>query len=99
MTMRHGFAIVEDIKDPEQMGRIRARIAHYDGTKKEIPTDKLPWTTVLSPATGVGAQGAAGSGVSPIGIRPGATVYVTFDDDNSEFRIAHGIVPNRQKGK
>ncbi len=99
MTLRHGFALVEDINDPEQLGRVRARIIHMDGEKKDIPTDKLPWTTILSPATGIGMQGAAGSGTSPVGIRPGATLYVMYDDENPELRTAMGTVPVRQKGK
>ena len=41
--IRLGKALVEDIEsDPLQTGRVRARLVHHDGTKQDIPTDKLP---------------------------------------------------------
>lgn len=92
--IRFGKALVEDIEsDPLQTGRVRARIVHHDGTKQDIPTDKLPYTTVLTPMTGVGSQGIAGGGLSPVGIRPGATLVVMWDTENPEYRIAVGTVP------
>lgn len=92
--IRLGKALVEDIEsDPLQTGRVRARLVHHDGTKQDIPTDKLPYTTVLTPMTGVGAQGVAGGGMSPVGIRPGATLVVMWDTENPEYRIAVGSVP------
>lgn len=93
MTLKMVEAIVEDIKDPEKLGRVRCRIVHYDGTKKDIPTEKLPWTTMLAPQMGVGAQGVAGAGISPVGIRPGATVQLLVDDVNPEYRISVGAIP------
>ena len=102
MTLRMIEAIVEDINDPEKLGRVRARLIHYDGNKKDIPTDKLPWTTVLAPQVGIGAQNVAGAGQSPVGIRPGATVTVLVHDENPDgTRIAVGAIPvnaARKKG-
>lgn len=101
--IRLGKALVEDIEtDPLQIGRVRARLVHHDGTKKDIPTDKLPYTTVLTPMVGVGSQGIAGSGMSPVGMRPGATIAVLWDTENPEYRIAVGTVPvdaGAQNGK
>lgn len=91
--MKFGHAIVEDINDPLQVGRVRARDVHLDGTKQQIPTEKLPWMTILTPMTGVGMQGVAGAGHSPIGIKPGATIVFLYDPANPEYRIAVGTVP------
>lgn len=93
MTLRMVEAIVEDIKDPEKLGRVKCRIIHYDGTKKDIPTEKLPWVTMLAPQMGPGAQGVAGAGLSPVGIRPGATVQLLVDDVNPEYRVSVGSIP------
>lgn len=86
-------AIIEDINDPEKLGRVRSRVIHYDGTKKDIPTEKLPWTTMLAPQMGIGAQSVAGAGLSPVGIRPGATVQLLIDDVNPEYRVSFGAIP------
>lgn len=95
-------ALVEDINDPEKLGRVKCRLIHYDGTKSDIPTSKLPWTTVLAPQVGIGTQNVAGAGQSPVGLRPGATVTVLVDHTNSDgTRIAVGAIPvnaARKKG-
>jgi len=40
----HEFiGIVEDTNDPDKKQRVRIRIPYLHGTKKEIPTDALPW--------------------------------------------------------
>ena len=70
------FGIVEDINDPEMMGRARVRAyGYHSADKNEIPTEDLPWAMVAK----VGA-GVSGMGISPSGLVQGDLVYGLFMD-------------------
>jgi len=74
----HG--VVEDVNDPEKMGRLRVRVLgwHTDNkTSMGIPTEDLPWATVLMPIT---TSSMTGLGRSPTGIIPGSWVIGFFLD-------------------
>jgi hypothetical protein len=74
----HG--VVEDIEDPEKMGRLRVRVLGWhtdDKTSVGIPTEDLPWATVLMPIT---TSSMTGLGRSPTGILPGSWVIGFFLD-------------------
>lgn len=44
------IGVVEDRKDPEQLGRVRVRCIGYHTENKElIPTDALPWASIVQP--------------------------------------------------
>ena len=49
---------VEDIFDPEEMGRIKVRMygIHTDN-KTDIPTEVLPWAQVITPITSASLAG------------------------------------------
>ena len=50
--------VVEDIYDPEQMGRVRVRcIGYHTEDKTLIPTYALPWAIVIQPATSAAMSG------------------------------------------
>jgi hypothetical protein len=45
--------VVEDIFDPLKLGRVRVRaIGFYNPDRVKMPTETLPWATVIKPTTG-----------------------------------------------
>ena len=71
---------VEDVNDPLMIGRVRVRIVGYHTSDKSsggIPTDDLPWATVLLPTT---SASVSGKGQSPSGLVPGSWVVGFFKD-------------------
>ena len=53
---RDGFmwfiGVVEDRNDPERLGRVRVRtLGYHTEDKTKIPTNTLPWATVMMPVT------------------------------------------------
>ena len=88
------FGIVEDINDPNQLGRVRVRvygIHSHDLTL--IPTDALPWATVMQPTTSAANSGV---GQSPRIIN-GSMVMVTFLDEAMQHPIVMGTIPSEIK--
>ena len=78
------IGVVEDRKDPLQLGRVRVRIHGYHSTlKKDIPTDHLPWSVVAMPTTS-----ASNSGVGSINaLIPGSWVMGMWNDDGNGMQI------------
>lgn len=73
--------IVEDVNDPEALGRIRVRIFGFHNEDKSVlPTVKLPWASPIMPIT---SAAIAGVGQSPTGALPGAWVMGFFRDGQS----------------
>jgi hypothetical protein len=59
---RDGFqwftGVVEDNNDPKQVGRVRVRaIGYHTQDKTALPTDDLPWATVMQPTTSPAVSG------------------------------------------
>lgn len=72
----HG--VVEDINDPLKVGRCRVRIyGFHTANKALIPTESLPWASVIQPIT---SAAISGKGASPTGILPGTWVVGFFRD-------------------
>lgn len=74
------YGLVEDIKDPLKLGRLRIRIlGDHTQSKKQnrIPTDSLPWAY---PISGINSASVNGIGVSPTGIINGTWVYGFYAD-------------------
>lgn len=72
----HGF--VEDVDDPEKLGRCRVRIfGIHTHEKEKIPTESLPWAVPMMPYSSASASGV---GRSPTGILPGSWVVGFFRD-------------------
>ena len=75
------LGVVEDINDPEQMGRVRVRCFGYHTKDKNlIKTEALPWATVMN---GVTSASMTGVGNSSTGLLQGSWVVGFFRDGTS----------------
>ena len=55
-------AVVEDIKDPDMLNRVKVRCYGFHTQDKGVlPTEKLPWATVMMPTTSASYQGVGGN--------------------------------------
>lgn len=94
------FGKVEDVNDPEQLGRVRVRLIGYHTENKSlIPTESLYWSSVQMPAT---EPAMDGYGESPTGIMVGSFVFGIFYDGMEMQRplvlfTYHGI--DKESGK
>lgn len=100
--------VVEDRMDPLKLGRVRVRVVglhppqRAQGDVMGIPTDKLPWMSVIQPITSAAMSGIGGSVTGPV---EGTRVYGHFLDKWKTNGIVlgtyGGIVrekPNRLEG-
>lgn len=91
----HWFTgVVEDIYDPEEMGRCKVRCFGYHTENKEyISTDSLPWSHVMLPIT---SASMTGIGQSATGILQGTWVVGFFRDGTcAQDPIIMGTLPSR----
>jgi len=92
------IGVVEDRMDPAQLGRVRVRVfgIHSDN-KEEVPTEALPWATVMMPAT-MAAQSGVGS--VPPGLVVNTWVVLFFRDGMScQDPIILGTLPTNSSAK
>lgn len=90
--MNFYYGVVEDRNDPEQMGRVKVRVAGlHTQNKQQIPTDDLPWSVVMTPTT---SPSLSGVGVTPYLIE-GSWVVCVFIDDNFQDMIIIGTLPGK----
>lgn len=89
------FGIVEDINDPEELGRVRVRVYNiHTWDTIEVPTDSLPWAAVVQPTTSAANSGV---GTTPR-LLPGSLVMLTFTDPGDyQFPIVMGTLPSEIK--
>ena len=86
---------VEDNEDPMELGRVRVRVLGYytnvrGGTTADLPTDSLPWATVLQHTC---QPGNDGQGESSGQLQPGAIVMGFFmDGDQAQMPIVIGVM-------
>jgi len=91
---------VEDIKDPEQLNRVKLRIVSLHGGTGQTPTDTLPWTKTLSPATGAGGPNqGGGGGQGGLSVAKGAAVVVLVNNDNYDDMTILGVLPVNNTGE
>ena len=85
--------VVEDINDPEEMGRYKIRCFGYHTDDKErIPTESLPWAHVMLPIT---SASMTGIGQSATGILQGSWVVGFFrDGTNAQDPLILGSIPS-----
>ena len=75
------IGVVEDINDPEEMGRVRVRcFGYHNGNTDAIPTASLPWASVMN---GVTSASTTGVGNSSTGLVQGSWVVGFFRDGTS----------------
>ena len=91
----HWFVgVVESREDPSQLGRVQVRVLgiHTDN-KTSIPTEDLPWATVMQPTT---SSANSGIGTSPSFIIEGSWVVGFFMDTEKQQPIIMGTLPGVQ---
>ncbi|MCG7944869.1 MAG: phage baseplate assembly protein V [Candidatus Thiodiazotropha taylori] len=86
--------IVEDRNDPLEIGRVRVRvIGLHTPDKVMMPTETLPWATVMQPTTSAAASGV---GVTPK-LPVGSFVIVYFlDGENFQTPMIMGTIAGIQ---
>ena len=86
---------VEDHKDPMKLGRVKVRVLGYytnvrGETTSALPTDDLPWATVLQHTCQAGNDG---QGESAGQLQPGAIVMGFFmDGEQAQMPIVIGVM-------
>ena len=94
----HWFTgVVEDVFDPEEMGRVKVRCFgyHTESTDRQsgIPTEDLPWSHVMLPVT---SASMTGIGQSATGILQGTWVVGFFRDGSSaQDPLILGTLPSK----
>ena len=90
---------IEDNEDPMELGRVKVRILGYytnfrGGTTADLPTDGLPWATVLQHTSQAGNDG---QGESSGQLQPGAVVMGFFmDGESAQMPIVIGVMRIRK---
>lgn len=91
------IGVVEGRDDPLKLGRVRVRIYNvHSNNKSVLPTDSLPWATILMPPFSASNKQV---GLSPTGLTVGSTVVGFFMDGNDNnnpviLGTFHGIPDN-----
>ena len=86
---------VEDNADPMNLGRCKVRVLHYytdpgGGSAEALPTEELPWATVLQHTSQAGNDG---QGESSGQLQPGAIVMGFFlDGSSAQMPIVMGVL-------
>ena len=91
------LGVVESRDDPDKLGRVKVRIFDLHTQNKALmPTDQLPWATIMMPAFHPSFNKV---GLSPTGLIVGSTVIGFFLDGNDANQpvimgTIHGIQDN-----
>lgn len=90
--MKWFVGVVENTKDPLEQGRLQVRaFGYHTDDKNDIPTEDLPWATVMVPLTQSGVGGIGSS----IGVTQGVWVCGFFTDNTgSQDMIIMGSLPS-----
>ena len=85
------IGVVEDRQDPKKAGRVRVRCLGYHSVKTEdIPTEDLPWASIMMPVT---AGGNSGIGTSSHFLIEGTWVVGFFRDPAKQEPVIMGALP------
>jgi hypothetical protein len=85
------IGVVEDRQDPKKAGRVRVRCLGYHSAKTEdIPTEDLPWASIMMPVT---AGGNSGIGISSHFLIEGTWVVGFFRDPAKQEPVIMGALP------
>ena len=85
------IGVVEDRQDPEKAGRVRVRCLGYHSAKTEdIPTEDLPWASIMMPVT---SGGNSGIGTSSHFLIEGTWVVGFFRDPAKQEPVIMGALP------
>lgn len=85
--------VVEDVQDPEELGRVKVRINGYHSTdKNSVPTSALPWALVESSPFSANVKGV---GITPHALIIGSVVKGHFlDGASAQMPIITGSYPS-----
>lgn len=90
------FGVVEDVSDPEKIGRVRVRVHGYHSPSAGmIPTDMLQWFSCV--VSNSAAQ--KGLGQSPTGYEVGSTVFGYFVEKTLQTGIVVGGLNGYTQGE
>ena len=85
------IGVVEDRQDPKKAGRVRVRCLGYHSAKTEdIPTEDLPWASIMMPVT---SGGNSGIGTSSHFLIEGTWVVGFFRDPAKQEPVIMGALP------
>ena len=79
-TFRWFVGVVEDINDPQKLGRVKVRIINEHDDKR-LATKDLRWATPITPITSASHEQV---GTSPTGILVGSHVFGFYLDSNGK---------------
>ena len=85
--------VIEDIDDPEELGRVKVRCYGYHSAKTEdIPTEELPWAICIAPIT---SASMSGIGEGTTGILQGSWVIGFWRDGHAaQDPVVLGAIPS-----
>lgn len=93
MNLQFFIGDVEKITDPLYIGRLKVRIFGDHTLDKDIlPTDDLPWATVLND---VHSHSTTGIGQTPLGLRVGSKVIGFYLDAAKQRPVILGSIPGK----
>lgn len=86
-------AVVEDVGDPLQQGRVRVRcLGYHTADTAELPKEDLPWATCIMPVT---SPCVSGIGQSATGLVAGSWVFGFFRDGTElQDPVVTGSIPS-----
>ena len=85
------IGVLEDRADAEKAGRVRVRcLGYHSANIQEIPTEDLPWASVMMPVT---AGANSGIGMSPHFLIEGTWVVGFFRDLAKQEPVIMGALP------
>ena len=86
--------VVEDVLDPQELGRVRVRcFGYHTEDREQIPTDTLPWSMVMTPITNPAMDSI---GQSSTGVLVGTWVVGFFRDGKSaQDPVVIGTLPSK----
>ena len=87
------IGVVEDRADPEYASRVKVRcLGYHTADVQKIPTEDLPWASVMMPVT---AGANSGIGVSPHFLLEGTWVVGFFRDPAKQEPVIIGALPGK----
>ena len=93
MNLEFFIGDVEKILDPLYIGRIKVRVYGDHTLDKEIlPTDDLPWATVLND---IHSHSTTGKGQTPLGLRVGSKVVGFYLDATKQRPVVLGSIAGK----
>ena len=87
------IGVVEDRADPEYASRVKVRcLGYHTADIQKIPTEDLPWASVMMPVT---AGANSGIGFSPHFLLEGTWVVGFFRDPAKQEPVIIGAIPGK----